>query len=185
MVACSLSFAEQVSSTPIKRGGVYVDISAGTHYADYGVSAFAGIEVLKDLYLSADLLGFRIITDVKDSTSRLTSFYSLLSIGTFFPLLLTQNEKLANVLFITEFILNPTVEYYLWRNKYVGVTLSAGYKTDWFLFSPEHALYFKPHGGIGVDVFGVRVEASYAYVVTHTYDIKCGPRFYLKVGYAY
>lgn len=165
-------------------GGLLVDVSAGTHWADYNVSIAYGREIWKNLFFTADAMNFHIITDIEDSTSRISAISTLISAGFFLPELFTQSETLAKIWYVVTGILNPTLEYDLWRGK-MGASLSVGYKTDWFAFSSDHALYFKPHAEINIDVFIFRISASYAYVVTDTYDIKRGSRFYLKTGFVF
>ena len=82
------------------------------------------------------------------------------------------------------YALNPTIEYYLWQ-KYIPVSIGAGYNTDWFLFSPGRELYFKPHIDLNVMFkLGIwfKLTGSFAYLVTDTYDLKRGPRFEFRVG---
>lgn len=82
------------------------------------------------------------------------------------------------------YALNPTIEYYLWQ-KYIPVSIGAGYNTDWFLFSPGRELYFKPHIDLNVMFkLGIwfKLTGSFAYLVTDTYDLKRGPRFEFRLG---
>lgn len=205
LLLCVVSFAEDAgkfvydpvtpvespaaASSPEKEwsfcGGLLMDVSAGTHWADLNVSIAWGTEIWKNTFLMADFMNFHVITDIEDSTSRISALNSLITLGLGVPLIFTASEKLSTALFVIDAFLNPTFEYNLWREKALGVSLSAGYKTDWFAFSPDHALYFKPHAEINVDIFILRVSASYAYVVTNTYDISRGSRFYLKIGISF
>lgn len=162
-------------------GGLLFDVSAGTHWVDYNVSIAYGREIWKNLFFTADAMNFHIITDIEDSTSRVSLMSTLMSAGFAIPVLFTQSETLAKIWYVVAGMLNPTLEYDLWRKK-TGVSLSVGYKTDWFAFSPDHALYFKPHAEINIDLAIFRISASYAYVVTDTYDIKRGSKFYLLIG---
>jgi len=80
--------------------------------------------------------------------------------------------------------LNPSVDFFLWQ-KYVPVSIGAGYNTDWFLFSPGRELYFKPHVDLNVMFkLGIwfKLTGSFAYLVTDTYDLKHGPRFEFRLG---
>ena len=183
LLLCAVSFAEETSAASNSfGGGVLVDVSAGTHWADYNISIAFGTNVWNNTFFMADMMNLHVITDIEDSTSRVSGFISMFAMGMGVPLILTNSDGLAKFLFGVSAILNPTIEYALLREKFYGVSLSAGYKTDWFAFSPDHALYFKPHAEINADIFILRISASYAYVVTNTYDIKRGPRFYLKMG---
>lgn len=82
------------------------------------------------------------------------------------------------------FVLNPSVDFFLWQ-KYVPISIGAGYNTDWFLFSPGRELYFKPHIDLNVMFkLGIwfKLTGSFAYLVTDTYDLKHGPRFEFRIG---
>ena len=82
------------------------------------------------------------------------------------------------------YALNPTIEYYLWQ-KYIPVSIGAGYNADWFLLSPGRELYFKPHVDLNVMFklgIWLKLTASFAYLVTDTYDLKRGPRFEFRLG---
>src|SRR5574344_1722806 len=94
------------------------------------------------------------------------------------------NDALSVICIGFLYLLNPTIEYYLWQ-KYVPISIGAGYNTDWFLFSPGRELYFKPHIDLNVMFkLGIwfKLTGSFAYLVTDTYDLKHGPRFEFRIG---
>ena len=142
----------------------------------------------KNFYLNADALSLHVISDRSDTShfeNRISGINSLVTLA-FFPYILSRGEGhhdddiLMNSFFWTLFLLNPTVEYFFWKG-WVPVSVSAGYKMDWFAFSPGRKFYFRPHADLNINLMLLRVSVSYAYVVTNTYDLKRGPRFYLKV----
>jgi len=138
----------------------------------------------KNLYLNADVLSLHVISDRNDTSrygSRISGINSLVTLASF-PYILSHGEGKHddNILFWTLFLLNPTVEYFFWKG-WIPVSVSAGYKMDWFAFSPGRKFYFRPHADLNINFMVLRVSASYAYVVTNTYELKRGPRFYLKV----
>ncbi len=97
----------------------------------------------------------------------------------FLPFVMSGNES-ENTMFGVLALMNPTLEYYFWEGL-TTVSVGVGYKTDWFAFSPGREFYFRPHADVNLNVFLIRISASYAYVVKDTYDLKKGSRFYLRI----
>ena len=142
----------------------------------------------KNLYLNADVLSLHVISDRNDTSHfdhRVSGINSFVSFA-FLPFVVLSGDGrhdddiLMNSFFWTLFLLNPTVEYFFWKG-WIPVSVSAGYKMDWFAFSPGRKFYFRPHADLNINFMVLRVSASYAYVVTNTYELKRGPPFYLKV----
>lgn len=155
---------------------------------DLSMTLEGGIPVGKNLYLNADVFSYHMISDRSDTSRfdhRVSGINSFVSFA-FLPFVVLRGEGrhdddiLMNSFFWTLFLLNPTVEYFFWKG-WVPVSVSAGYKMDWFAFSPGRKFYFRPHADLNINFMVLRVSASYAYVVTNTYELKRGPRFYLKV----
>lgn len=155
---------------------------------DFSMTLEGGIPVGKNLYLNADVFSYHMISDRSDTSHfdhRVSGINSFVSFA-FLPFVVLRGEGrhdddiLMNSFFWTLFLLNPTVEYFFWKG-WVPVSVSAGYKMDWFAFSPGRKFYFRPHADLNINFMVLRVSASYAYVVTNTYELKRGPRFYLKV----
>lgn len=155
---------------------------------DLSMTLEGGIPVGKNLYLNADVFSYHMISDRSDTNHfdhRVSGINSFVSFA-FLPFVVLRGEGrhdddiLMNSFFWTLFLLNPTVEYFFWKG-WVPVSVSAGYKMDWFAFSPGRKFYFRPHADLNINFMVLRVSASYAYVVTNTYELKRGPRFYLKV----
>ena len=158
------------------------DVSAWSDHIDYNMAFEGGSPILNRLYLTADFLNIHIMSDKdrenSDSTARITGMSGLVTLA-FFPFVFVGMMP-ENVWFGVLALMNPTLEYYLWEG-FTTVSVGIGYKTDWFAFSPGHEFYFKPHADVNLNVFLVRISASYAYVVKDTYDLKKGPRFYLRI----
>ena len=151
-----------------------------------------GMEVAKKLVLNADFFTFHMISDRSDTSHfehRVSGINSLVSLA-FLPYVLLRGEGrhdddvLMNVFFGTLFLMNPTVEYFFLQG-WIPVSVSVGYKMDWFAFSSGRQFYFRPHADLNVNFLLLRVSASYAYVVTNTYELKRGSRFYLKVSFGW
>lgn len=194
VVLCSQTFAKW------NGGSSYIGIEVSTwetrindwkvNTADFNIVLDGGKKIYKNLYLSADVFSLHSIPDKIDtghSDIRVSGINSLISLC-FAPYIIFQgddhkvdDDALGKIFFRTLFLLNPTVEYYFWKGR-VPVSVGAGYKTDWFIFSPGKKFYFRPHADLNVNLAILRVSASYAYVVTNTYDLKRGPRIYLKVA---
>ena len=162
------------------------------HNEDFSLILDGGMEVAKNLYLNADVFSYHMISDRSDTSHfdhRVSGINSFVSLA-FLPFILLHGEGhrdddvLMNVFFRTLFLINPTVEYYFWKG-WIPVSVSVGYKMDWFAFSPRRRFYFRPHADLNVNLVLLRVSASYAYVVTDTYELKRGPRFYLKVSFGW
>lgn len=156
---------------------------------DFSMTFEGGIPVVKNLYLNADVFSYHMISDRSDTSHfdhRVSGINSFVSFA-FLPFVVLRGDGrhdddiLMNSFFWTLFLLNPTVEYFFWKG-WVPVSVSAGYKMDWFAFSPGRKFYFRPHADLNINFMLLRVSASYAYVVTNTYELKRGPRFYLKVS---
>ena len=155
---------------------------------DFSLTLDGEIEIAKNLYLNADVFSYHMISDRSDTSHlehRVSGINSIVALA-FLPFVCLHGEGhrdddvLMNVFFGSLFLLNPTVEYFFWKG-WVPVSVSAGYKMDWFAFSPGRKFYFRPHADLNINFMVLRVSASYAYVVTNTYELKRGPRFYLKV----
>ena len=159
-----LSVSSQKDFSFISEGGEYINKSNTD-----GIALLFAVHFVKDgesyrISLNAPILG----------TFILTSAFSRV-IG---------NDALSVICIGFLYLLNPTIEYYLWQ-KYVPISIGAGYNTDWFLFSPGRELYFKPHIDLNVMFkLGIwfKLTGSFAYLVTDTYDLKHGPRFEFRVG---
>ena len=122
---------------------------------DFSMTLEGGIPVGKNLYLNADVFSYHMISDRSDTSHfdhRVSGINSFFSFA-FLPFVVLRGP----------------------------VSVSAGYKMDWFAFSPGRKFYFRPHADLNINFMVLRVSASYAYVVTNTYELKRGPRFYLKV----
>lgn len=158
------------------------DVSAWSDHIDYNMVFEGGKPILKRLYLTADFLNLHIMSDKdredSDSTARITGMSGLVSLC-FMPFVMSGNES-ENTMFGVLALMNPTLEYYFWEG-FTTLSVGVGYKTDWFAFSPGHEFYFRPHADVNLNVFIVRISASYAYVVKETYDLKKGSRFYLRI----
>jgi len=158
------------------------DVSTWSDHVDCNMVVEGGSPILNRLYLTADLLNVHIMSDKdredSDSTARITGMSGLVSLG-FFPLVFVGFMP-ENIWYGALALMNPTLEYYFWEG-FTTVSVGVGYKTDWFAFSPGHEFYFKPHADVNLNVFLVRISASYAYVVKDTYDLKKGSRFYLRI----
>lgn len=158
------------------------DVSTWSDHVDYNMVVEGGSPILNRLYLTADLLNLHIMSDKdredSDSTARITGMSSLVSLF-FLPFVMSGNES-ENTMFGVLALMNPTLEYYFWEG-FTTLSVGVGYKTDWFAFSPGHEFYFRPHADVNLNVFIVRISASYAYVVKDTYDLKKGSRFYLRI----
>ena len=158
------------------------DVSTWSDHVDCNMVVEGGSPILNRLYLTADLLNVHIMSDKdredSDSTARITGMSGLVSLG-FFPLVFVGFMP-ENIWYGALALMNPTLEYYFWEG-FTTVSVGVGYKTDWFAFSPGHEFYFKPHADVNLNVFLVRISASYAYVVKDSYDLKKGPRFYLRI----
>ena len=194
VVLCSQTFAKW------NGGSSYIGIDVSTwetrindwkvNTADFNIVLDGGKKIYKNLYLSADVFSLHFIPDKIDTGRpdiRVSGINSLISLC-FAPYIMFQgdghkvdDDALGKIFFRTLFLLNPTVEYYFWKGR-VPVSVGAGYKTDWFIFSHGKKFYFRPHADLNVNLAILRVSASYAYVVTNTYDLKRGPRIYLKVA---
>jgi hypothetical protein len=151
----------------------------------------SGQSILKNLSLNSEF-GVHFISDRRDTSHleyRVSVINSLVTLG-FLPYILMhgdghyEDEIPMKIFLGTLFLMNPTVEFFFWKG-WVPVSVSAGYKMDWFAFSPGHKFYFRPHADLNINLMLLRVSASYAYVATNTYDIKRGPRFYLKVYFGW
>ncbi|WP_041917822.1 hypothetical protein [Fibrobacter succinogenes] len=151
----------------------------------------SGQSILKKLSLNSEF-GVHFISDRRDTSHleyRVSVINSLVTLG-FLPYILMhgdghyEDEIPMKIFLGTLFLMNPTVEFFFWKG-WVPVSVSAGYKMDWFAFSPGHKFYFRPHADLNINLMLLRVSASYAYVATNTYDIKRGPRFYLKVYFGW
>lgn len=149
------------------------DVSTWSDHVDCNMVFEGGSPILNRLYLTADLLNVHIMSDKdredSDSTARITGMSGLVSLG-FFPLVFVGFMP-ENIWYGALALMNPTLEYYFWEG-FTTVSVGVGYKTDWFAFSPGHEFYFKPHADVNLNVFLVRISASYAYVVKDTYDLK-------------
>ena len=143
------------------------DVSAWSDHIDYNMVLERGKPILNRLYLTADFLNLHIMSDKdredSDSTARITGMSGLVSLC-FLPFVMSGNES-ENTMFGVLALMNPTLEYYFWEGA----------------FSPGHEFYFRPHADVNLNVFIVRISASYAYVVKETYDLKKGSRFYLRI----
>ena len=155
------------------------DVSTWSDHVDYNMVFEAGKPILNRLYLTADFLNLHIMSDKdredSDSTARITGMSSLVSLF-FLPFVMSGNES-ENTMFGVLALMNPTLEYYFWEG-FTTLSVGVGYKTD---CSPGHEFYFRPHADVNLNVFIVRISASYAYVVKETYDLKKGSRFYLRI----
>ena len=158
---------------------------------DIILSIESGQSILKNLSLNSEF-GVHFISDKRDTSHleyRVSVINSLVTLG-FLPYILMhgdghyEDEIPMKIFLGTLFLMNPTVEFFFWKG-WVPVSVSAGYKMDWFAFSPGHKFYFRPHADLNINLMLLRVSASYAYVATNTYDIKRGPRFYLKVYFGW
>ena len=158
------------------------DVSTWSDHVDCNMVVEGGKTILNRLYLTADLLNVHIMSDKdredSDSTARITGMSGLVSLC-FLPFVMSGNES-ENTMFGVLALMNPTLEYYFWEG-FTTLSVGVGYKTDWFAFSPGHEFYFRPHADVNLNVFIVRISASYAYVVKDTYDLKKGSRFYLRI----
>ena len=158
------------------------DVSTWSDHVDCNMVVEGGSPILNRLYLTADLLNVHIMSDKdredSDSTARITGMSGLVSLG-FFPLVFIGYMP-ENIWYGVLALMNPTLEYYFWEG-FTTLSVGVGYKTDWFAFSPGHEFYFRPHADVNLNVFIVRISASYAYVVKDTYDLKKGSRFYLRI----
>ena len=154
------------------------DVSTWSDHVDYNMVVEGGSPILNRLYLTADLLNVHIMSDKdredSDSTARITGMSGLVSLG-FFPLVFVGYMP-ENIWYGVLALMNPTLEYYFWEG-FTTVSVGVGYKTDWFAFSSGHEFYFRPHADVNLNVFIVRISASYAYVVKETYDLKKVPDF--------
>ena len=159
---------------------------------DLSLTLDGEIEIAKNLYLNADVFSYHMISDRSDTSHlehRVSGINSIVALA-FLPFVCLHGEGhrdddvLMNVFFGSLFLLNPTVEYFFWKG-WVPVSVSVGYKMDWFAFSPGRRFYFRPHADLNVNLVLLRVSASYAYVVTDTYELKRGSRFYLKVSFGW
>ena len=159
-----------------------VDASAWSDHIDFNLVMEGGVPLINRLYLTADYLNLHIMSDKdredSDSSARISGMSSLVSLF-FFPFVLSGNMS-EYIWLGTLALMNPTLEYYFWEG-WTTVSVGVGYKTDWFAFSPGHEFYFRPHADVNLNVFIVRISASYSYVVMETHDLKKGPRFYLRV----
>lgn len=158
------------------------DVSTWSDHVDCNMVVEGGTPILNRLYLTADLLNVHIMSDKdredSDSTARITGMSGLVSLG-FFPLVFIGYMP-ENIWYGVLALMNPTLEYYFWEGL-TTVSVGVGYKTDWFAFSPGREFYFRPHADVNLNVFLIRISASYAYVVKDTYDLKKGSRFYLRI----
>ena len=158
------------------------DVSTWSDHVDCNMVVEGGSPILNRLYLTADFLNLHIMSDKdredSDSTARITGMSSLVSLG-FFPLVFIGYMP-ENIWYGVLALMNPTLEYYFWEG-FTTLSVGVGYKTDWFAFSPGHEFYFRPHADVNLNVFIVRISASYAYVVKDTYDLKKGSSFYLRI----
>ena len=158
------------------------DVSTWSDHVDCNMVVEGGKPILNRLYLTADFLNLHIMSDKdredSDSTARITGMSGLVSLG-FFPLVFVGYMP-ENIWYGVLALMNPTLEYYFWEGL-TTVSVGVGYKTDWFAFSPGREFYFRPHADVNLNVFLIRISASYAYVVKDTYDLKKGSRFYLRI----
>ena len=162
------------------------------NHGDYHVNAGYNRWLVNRLYLGAELFDYHMLSDVDDdsctegsgSCARIGAGIALngvLAMASFVDALLFDSEKIARFWFGLAALLNPTLEYYV-VSKYVPVSIGLGYNTDWFAFSPGHKFYLRAHGDLNVNIFFVRVAASFSYSLLDTYDLKKGSKkFYLKL----
>lgn len=197
ILCCLLLFYSHVFADGIFFGGEGTGWTAhvndkAVHNEDFSLVFDGGIEFAKNLYLNADIFTYHMISDRSDTSHfdhRVSGINSIVSLA-FLPFVVLRGEGrrdddvLMNAFFWTLFLMNPTVEYFFWKS-WVPVSVSVGYKTDWFAFSPGRQFYFRPHADLNVNLVILRVTASYAYVVTNTYELKRGSRFYLKVSFGW
>lgn len=169
----SFSFADSDWDRHIKRFGMGVDVAVWEgkflDITDFSFVVSMSADLTDRVRLNFDAFNFHMVSDEPDSTCRMTGLASLVSIA-MFPFIFFDE---ANSIFGLLTALNPTLEFFLWK-KFVPVSVAAGYKADWFLFSPDMNFYFRPHVGLNVYAGFALISASYSYMVTNTYDAKRG-----------
>lgn len=172
---------DSMLSPRMEAGAFAVNMDPLT-FRDIYIMLNQGGQVPKNMNLYASIASLHFIRD--DGTYRFSPnvFLAMVAFGSGFT---GEPSKGLLYFWIAVFsALNPTLERFLWE-EYIPVSISAGYNTDWFLFSPGRELYFKPHIDLNVMFkLGIwfKLTASFAYLVTDTYDLKRGPRFEFRVG---
>ena len=167
-----------------------MELTTWGHHVDYNLNANYNRWLANRLYLSSELFNYHILSDVGDSCtnskgcSRIGAGIALngvLAMASFVDAWIFGSETIGRIWFGLATLLNPTLEYYV-VSKYLPISIGLGYNTDWFAFSPGHKFYLRAHGDLNVNIFFVRVAASFSYSLLDTYDLKKGSKkFYLKL----
>ena len=150
--------------------------------SDFSLPFFTNISLTERLKFSTRIYNLHWVED--DDKYRFSPMGTLSSVLTFgVSISLNDRESGAFLSYFTfpiSFLLNPNFEFFLVKS---SISLSVGYETDWFAFSPGQKFYFKSYSDLtfygGEYAF---VSASFSYLHTHTYDATYGPRFEAKVG---
>ena len=167
-----------------------MELTTWGHHVDYNINANYSRWLANRLYLSSELFNYHVLSDVKDSCtnskgcSRIgagIAINGVLAMASFVDAWIFGSETIGRIWFGLATLLNPTLEYYV-VSKYLPISIGLGYNTDWFAFSPGHKFYLRAHGDLNVNIFFVRVAASFSYSLLDTYDLKKGSKkFYLKL----
>ncbi len=190
VLVCSFSFAspprglsgfmhdlahDDVVATPLS---FYTNI-----HSDVNLGLVSGKKIVDGLYLNGQSFNFHIVSDKKDSCTRLGAAFLLHTIA--FPIAIydffNPSSHSIYAYYAMALLLNPTLEFYVVR-EYVPISVGIGYNTDWFAFKPNRKFYFRAHGDVNIDFPVVRVTASYSYSFLDTYDLKKGFRLYFGVA---
>jgi len=174
------TFAEQ----PSNAGTFNVRCSSFEDFSAYAVYEDSDINGYHELHLEAYMVSVHWVRDGHEYRfspyiSIWNGFVWLLAFGA-----IGDDDAMAYAVNIPSYLLNPSIEYYLWQ-KYIPVSVGAGYNADWFLFSPGREFYFKSHVDLNVMFkLGIwfKLTGSLAYLVTDTYDLKHGPQFEFRLG---
>ena len=166
------------------------DVTAWTNHIDYNMGLWFGKRIANGLYLNALGFNLHILSDVGDSCTNSKgcarigaglAFNTVLSLIAAWQDFFEGSESIGRFWKVFVALQNPTLEYFVVR-KYFPVSIALGYNTDWFAFSPGHKFYLRAHGDLNVNIFFVRVAASFSYSLLDTYDLKKGSKkFYLKL----
>ena len=152
-------------------------------HSDVNLGFWSGKKIVDGLYLNGQSFNFHLVSDEKDSCTRIGAAFLLHTIVipiAFYDFFDPSSHSIYAYCAMA-LLLNPTLEFYVVR-EYVPISVGIGYNTDWFAFKPKRKFYFRAHGDVNIDFPFVRVTASYSYSFLDTYDLKKGFSFYLGVA---
>jgi len=177
----------QVNSkfSPRMEVGAFVVAMDPLTFKDIYIMLNQGGQVSKNMDLYALIASLHFIRDGETYRISPNVFLATVAFASGFTGEKSQSSEILLKFWAAVFLaLNPTLERFLWE-EYIPVSISGGYNSDWFLFSPGRELYFKPHVDLNVMFkLGIwfKLTGSFAYLVTDTYDLKHGPRFEFRLG---